>query len=133
MKIALSNCSCSSNCSSNCSCTLSLVDFRSAVGLPYIYDHQSVANTGTRYAPNRLVARVFPPMAPSQDGERADPLLMCCSAPNTEGDLGSCRALSSRSVSLFECSQRVLQRCFTLPQESKKQRSKMYEIRCHIH
>jgi hypothetical protein len=22
---------------------------------------------------------------------------------------------------------------FTLPQESKKQRSKMYEIRCHIH
>ena len=99
MKIALSNCSCSSNCSSNCSCTLSLVDdFRSAVGLPYIYDHQSVANTGTRYAPNRLVARVFPPMAPSQDGERADPLLMCCSAPNTEGDLGLCRALLSMSI-----------------------------------
>jgi hypothetical protein len=33
---------------------------------------------------------------------------------NTEGDLGLGRALSSRSISLFECSQRVLQRWFVI-------------------
>jgi hypothetical protein len=43
-----------------------------------------------------------------------DRLQGCCWAPNREGDLGSCRALSSRSMSLFECSQRVLQRCFVI-------------------
>ena len=45
-----------------------IVDFRSAVWLPY--EHQSVANADTRSAPIFWVARVFFPMAPSQDGER---------------------------------------------------------------
>ena len=77
----------------------------------------------------------FFPMAPSglvRTASALDRLQRCCWAPNTEGDLGSCRELSSRSISLFECSQRVLQRCFTLPQELKKRRSRMYEIRCRI-
>ena len=36
-----------------------IVDFRSAVGLPY--DHRSVANTDTRFEPKNRVAGVFFP------------------------------------------------------------------------
>ena len=46
-----------------------IVDFRSAVGLPY--DHRSVANTDTRFEPNILGRGC---MAPSLDGARAGPL-----------------------------------------------------------
>ena len=47
-----------------------IVDFRSAVGLPY--DHRSVANTDTRFEPNKQGrACFFFRMAPSVDGERA--------------------------------------------------------------
>ena len=47
-----------------------IVDFRSAVWLPY--DHRSVANTDTRFEPNILGrACFFFRMAPSVDGERA--------------------------------------------------------------
>ena len=49
-----------------------IVDFRSAVRLPY--DYRSVANTDTRFAPNILGRACFFPMAPSLDGERARPL-----------------------------------------------------------
>ena len=49
-----------------------IVDFRSAVWLSY--EHWSVADTDTRSAPIFWVARVFFPMAPSLDGERAGPL-----------------------------------------------------------
>ena len=53
---------------------LYIVDFRSAVGLPY--DHRSVANTDTRFEP-KTGSRVFFPwrlVRPSQDGERAERL-----------------------------------------------------------
>ena len=47
-----------------------IIDFRSAVLLPY--DYRSVATTDTRFAPNILGrACVFFRMAPSLDGERA--------------------------------------------------------------
>ena len=46
-----------------------IVDFRSAVGLPY--EHRSVANIDTRSAPN-ILGRAC--MAPSVDGARAGPL-----------------------------------------------------------
>ena len=45
-----------------------VVDFRSAVWLPY--DHRSVANTDTRFAPNKQGRTC---MAPSVDGARAGP------------------------------------------------------------
>ena len=51
-----------------------IVDFRSARRLPY--DHRSVANTDTNFAPNILGRGCFIsfPMAPSLDGERAERL-----------------------------------------------------------
>ena len=42
-----------------------IVDFRSAVWLPY--DHRSVANTDTCFEPNIWVARVFPPLHGAQE------------------------------------------------------------------
>ena len=45
-----------------------VVDFRSAVGLPY--DHRSVANTDTRFAPNILGRACFFPYG-AQCGRRA--------------------------------------------------------------
>jgi len=46
-----------------------VVDFRSARRLPY--DHRSVANTDTRFEPNKQGRACFFRMAPSLDGERA--------------------------------------------------------------
>ena len=46
-----------------------IVDFRSARRLPY--DHRSVANTDTRFEPNKQGRGC---MAPSLDGARAGPL-----------------------------------------------------------
>ena len=53
-----------------------IVDFRSADELPY--DHRSVANVDTIYAPNILGRACFfslwRPVRPSQDGERGERL-----------------------------------------------------------
>ena len=53
-----------------------IVDFRSAVGLPY--DHRSVANTDTRFEPKKQGRGCFFSLwrlvRPIQDGERAERL-----------------------------------------------------------
>ena len=58
-----------------------IVDFRSAVWLPY--EHWSVANTDTRSAPIFWVARFFL-WRLVWTASALDHLLICCSAPNTE-------------------------------------------------
>ena len=59
-----------------------IVDFRSALGLPY--EHWSVADNDTRYAPIFLVARFFFLWRLVWTASALDHLLICCSAPNTE-------------------------------------------------
>ena len=56
-----------------------IVDFRSAVWLPY--DYRSVANTDTRFAPNILGAGVWRLVLTARALDR---LLIRCSAPNME-------------------------------------------------
>ena len=58
-----------------------IVDFRSAVWLPY--EHWSVANTDTRSAPIFWVARFFL-WRLVWTASALDHLLICCLAPNTE-------------------------------------------------
>jgi hypothetical protein len=76
------------------------------------------------------VARVFPRLALRQNGERAWPLAkMLLGAKH-----GGRTPIVSRIIvhELCALSLTVQQRCFALPQELKKHRSKMFWIHCRI-
>ena len=89
------------------------------------YDHRSVVKKDTCFAPNILGRACFPHSSAWAASELSG-LPICCSAPNTEGDLRLSRAFLSMSIARFECFLTVLQRRFPSPQELKKRRSKMF-------